>query len=282
VTGFVPHHAEVAAGGAVPRGWLLVLHGIFGAGGNWRTFARRLVDRRPDWGCVLVDLRMHGRSQAAPPPHGVAAAAADLERLAAELAGQGRVVRGVAGHSFGGKVALALLGGTAERLRGWIFDASPSARPGALAEPGNSVVQVLEALEALPARIDGRDDFAARLAAAGLSGPLIAWLGLNLVPADGAWALRLDLAAVRALLADYYASDLWGVVEAPPGPLRFAVAGRGSAVSTADRARLAAIAGGGADLVVRDLPDAGHWLHIDALDALVDLVAADLPELAVG
>lgn len=278
MSSFALHHALVTADGAAPARWLIFLHGIYGQGGNWRSVARRLVDRRTDWGCVLADLRMHGRSQGAPAPHTVASAAADLERLAATLTGQGRAVRAVAGHSFGGKVTLAWLGAAGAPLeRAWILDASPSARPGALEQPGNSVVAVLDALAALPARLASRDDFGARLAAAGLDPAVVSWLGLNLEPAGDAWRFRLEVPALRALLADYYATDVWPVVEHPPCPLRFVVAGQASALSADDRARLGAIAAANPDVVVHALPDAGHWLNVDAPDALGDLLAADLP-----
>ena len=76
---FAPHHVLVAPTGAsAPTQWLLVLHGILGSGVNWRTFAKRLVTARPEWGAVLVDLRMHGESQGAPPPHTLASAAVDV------------------------------------------------------------------------------------------------------------------------------------------------------------------------------------------------------------
>jgi pimeloyl-ACP methyl ester carboxylesterase len=269
------HHTLIEPAGPAPSAWMMVLHGIYGSGGNWRTFARHLVDRRPDWGCALVDLRMHGRSQGAAPPHTVATAAADVRQTAVALGGDGRTVRAIAGHSFGGKVTLAAVG--PELVRGWILDASPSARPGALDEAGNTVARVLAALESLPPRMVSRDEFAARLAAAGVDPAVIAWLGLNLERAGDAWILRLEMPAVRALLADYYATDLWPVVEGPPCPLRFAVAGRDSALTAADRTRLAAAADSGVDLVVHELAEAGHWLHIDALDQLLDRVAADLP-----
>lgn len=258
----VPNHSLVA--GDAPRAWMLVLHGIYGSGGNWRTFARKLVERRPEWGCALVDLRMHGDSQDAPPPHTVAAAAADLAAIPLE-------VRAIAGHSFGGKVTLEYLRNH-EVLQAWVLDASPSARPDALTAAGNSVVDVLRFLEQLPAGFDSRDDFIARSRAAGHADMLANWLAMNLEPAGDGYRFRLDPAAMRALLTDYYAADLWDVVAARADVLHVVAAGRSDVVSAEDRARVTEL---GAQLHV--LPNASHWLHIDSLPALLDLVAAELP-----
>jgi pimeloyl-ACP methyl ester carboxylesterase len=243
---------------------MLVLHGIYGSGANWRTFARKLVERRPEWGCALVDLRMHGDSQDAPPPHTVAAAAADLAAIPLE-------VRAIAGHSFGGKVTLEYVR-THEVAQAWVLDASPSARPDALTEPGNTVVDVLRFLEQLPDRFDTRDDFLARARAAGHPDMLANWLAMNLEPAGDAYRFRLDPASLRALLTDYYSADLWDVVATRASVLRFVAAGRSDVMSAADRARITDL---GATLDV--LADASHWLHIDSLPTLLDLFAAELP-----
>ena len=103
------HHALVASadGAAPPDRWLLVLHGILGSGSNFRSFARRVATACPTWGFVICDLRAHGLSQGARPPHTIDAAAEDLVRLEARLAAEGQMVAGVLGHSFGGKVAIA-------------------------------------------------------------------------------------------------------------------------------------------------------------------------------
>ena len=123
---FLPTHAlvtAVAPGGPAPSRWMLVLHGILGSGANFRGFARRLAASAPGWGFVLVDLRMHGQSQGAPPPHTLAAAAADLRRLGEHL---GLPIAGVMGHSFGGKVALAYTAASGRELeQTWVLDASP-------------------------------------------------------------------------------------------------------------------------------------------------------------
>jgi len=242
-------------------------HGIFGSGGNWRGIARKLHERRPEWGVVLVDLRQHGRSEPGEPPHDLAACAGDLRALLDELA---LPVGAIAGHSFGGKVVLATRAlGAIEQT--WVLDASPSARPEAARDPDNSVIRVLELMERLPRRWARRDDFVAAIVADGQSLALAQWLAMNVVPDDsGALVLRLDLGALRALLADYYARDLWSSVLDPSlGDVELVTATR----STSARD------------VERPLPphvhvhriDAGHWLHIDAPAAVVELFAANLP-----
>src|SRR5690606_1532785 len=55
-------HERLTAPDSAPERLMLVLHGIFGAGRNWATVARRILAERPEWGAVLVDLRQHGSS----------------------------------------------------------------------------------------------------------------------------------------------------------------------------------------------------------------------------
>jgi esterase len=265
VTSFAPHAVEVAPEAGEPRGWLLFLHGILGSGSNWRTIARRLVADRPEWGALLVDLRMHGRSQGAPPPHTIDAAADDLVRLVAR---RHLPVAGVVGHSFGGKVALALRG-KLELPEYWILDSTPGARPEPKSDP-DSAEHVLDALRGLPPSFPERAAFVAAMTGAGFSRALADWLAMNLEPADGAYRLRLDLDAVGDLLADYYRRDLWSALESGPGALHLVVARRSRALDDADRRRAAALP------IALHTIDAGHWLHMEAPDALIALLSAGL------
>jgi len=262
------HHERIARAGASPERWLLVTHGIYGAGSNWRGIARKLHERRPEWGVVLVDLRQHGRSEPGEPPHTLAACAEDLRALADELG-----IAALAGHSFGGKVVLAART-LVHPQQTWVLDASPSARPGALSDPGNTVVRVLELMERLPRTWPRREDFVAAVVADGHDAALAQWLAMNVVPDDsGALALRLDLAALRELLADYYARDLWAELAAPDGAVEIVIADRSSALDAADRARLAHMP---AHVHAHHIA-AGHWLHIEAPGEVVELIAARLP-----
>jgi pimeloyl-ACP methyl ester carboxylesterase len=283
-------HHELVAPPTAPVAWLLMTHGIFGSGGNWRSIARKLVERRPGWGAVLVDLRAHGRSDVGDPPHTLTAAAEDLRELDRVLAEQGRPVRAALGHSFGGKVVLALRALTShgvstarpiDLLQTWVLDASPSARPDALADGDNSVRRVLEILEQLPPHHATRDAFIDAVVGAGQSTGLAQWLAMNLETSGSAFRLRLDLPVIRELLSDYYQRDLWNAVEDPamPGELHVVYAGRSTALTHDDRERLAAHQQKTGLTSVHLIADAGHWMHVDAPDAVVEVLAGALPSL---
>ncbi len=260
------YHERIAREARAPARWLMLTHGIYGAGSNWRGIARKLNQRRPDWGVALVDLRQHGRSEPGAPPHTLAACADDLRAAAAEIGG----VEAIAGHSFGGKVALAARPRIAPRQT-WVLDASPSRRA---ADPSSVVMRVLGAMERAPRGWASREDFIAALVADGHDDAMARWLAMSLSPEpSGTLALRFDFAALREMLADYHASDLWGALEAPGGDVEVVVAERSPVLDAADLGRLAAAP----PHVHVHRVAAGHWLHIDDPTAVVELFAAHLP-----
>ena len=245
-------------------------HGIYGAGSNWRGIARKINERRPEWGIVLVDLRQHGRSDPGEPPHTVAAAADDLRALVTELGD----VAALAGHSFGGKVVLETRPLVTVQQT-WVLDATPSARPTYLADPHNSVIRVLELMERLPKTWAKRDDFVEAVRAEGHDLGLAQWLAMNVVPDDaGVMTLRLDTVALREMLTDYASIDLWSSLLNPAhGRVEIVVAERARVFTPEDRERLVRVPAH----VHAHAIDAGHWLHIDAPAAVVDLIATELP-----
>lgn len=268
----LPHHAIVTAPGASPSRAMIVLHGIFGSGSNFRTLTRTLASACPDWAFVLVDLRAHGLSTSLPPPHTLGAAADDLVRLGSALTLD---VRGVMGHSFGGKVALAY----ADRRRGeldqlWVLDSTPSARPSGMENVG--AAKVLAMLESFPAELPSRERFLELVTSHGVSRAEADWLAMNVRREGDAFRFRLDLAAIRALLLDYFAEDLWPVLERPDGRRHtgFVIGGRSDTVSPDDRARLASLAAKDPTLHVHVLPNADHWVHVDDPEGLLRILTA--------
>ncbi|MCB9779350.1 MAG: alpha/beta hydrolase [Alphaproteobacteria bacterium] len=259
------------------------LHGILGSGNNWRSFARRLLDDHPDWRAVLIDLRNHGDSQGLPGPHTLAACAEDLWALSAEL---GHTPQVVVGHSFGGKVALtfarsaAVLGqagpGALQQL--WVLDAFPSAWPH---DPDDDpeVVSVIGALAAIPLPLDRREQVVGILTGQGFSADLAHWMTTNLRRDADGYVWRFDLDAAREMIADYFAQDLWDVVEDPADGLRVDVvrAERSDRWSDAELARFAALPDDGPSRL-HLLADSGHWVHVDQPDALRHLIGPSLAD----
>jgi pimeloyl-ACP methyl ester carboxylesterase len=256
-----------------PERWMLFLHGILGSGANWRTFAKQIIGADPSWGAVLVDLRLHGESlEGFAPPHTVAACARDIKELIAELEAKGPgQVRGVLAHSFGGKVALEL---AKQRLRDFehvfIIDSTPSARPDA--KGSESTKHIVDLLGDLPSEFANRAAFMAWIEERGVSRPTAMWLAMNVraIPNTTRFVFRIDLAGIRELLADYFRTDLWDVLEHPPGAMQahLVVGGKSGVVDAADREHAKRCPQTTLDVIA----EADHWVHVDAPDALRAIV----------
>jgi pimeloyl-ACP methyl ester carboxylesterase len=263
-------HERVIADDSTPQAWLYLVHGIYGAGRNWASVARRLTRARPDWGALLVDLRQHGGSQGFSPPHTIAAAAADLRTLADAAHAP---LHALLGHSFGGKVALSYARNANPELRQlWIVDASPEARA-----PWGSAWQVLEVLKSMARDFVDRAEAIGALQASGIDAPVAQWLATNLELSGQRYRWRFDLASMEALLRDFFATDLWDVVESPPPGIEVHLikAENSSVLSGETLARLERLANDKRLWLHRVA--GGHWVNADNPDALQNLLVTHLP-----
>lgn len=268
-------HALVTPPSGTPSKWMLFLHGILGSGANWRTFAKAIVKERPEWGAVLVDLRLHGESATEngfAPPHTVRAAAADVHQLFALVPGP---VRGIVGHSFGGKVTLAVSEiASADLEHVFVVDSTPGARP--TARGSESTQHIVDLLTTLPEEFANRDEFVKFVEERGVTRPTAMWLAMNVrpVPNTTRFVFRIDVAAIKAMLADYFALDLWPVIEEPKGATctHLIVGGRSTSVDEADRERAKRAPRATLDVIEQ----AGHWVHVDAPDELRAIVLRHL------
>ena len=240
---------------------------MLGRGGNLQTLARRFVQAHPGWTALLVDLRGHGRSPKGMPGASLEAAARDV--IQSVCASQAPITA-IAGHSFGGKVALeaARLGELAALHHVVVIDSMPGSRE--LSHSGDSVLGILNTIASLPNTFASITDFVTSLRSAGLSLTISQWLAGSLERTGDHLRFALNPAEIRALALDYAARDLWPVIEDPPGELQvhLVIGDRSDTFDEADRqrARRAELSN---PRVTVDLLPAGHWVPVDDLDGLL-------------
>lgn len=256
-----------------PTHTALVIHGIMGSKRNWLGFARRLVKQYPSWRVVLADLRNHGDSADFSGPHTLQACAEDLAHLVADLGDEPQMV---VGHSFGGKVVLEYARTFASELETlWVLDSPPG-----LPRPNSGtfeVRRVIEKLRQISLPIAGRTELTDEMTHLGFSKDMAGWMTTNLRPAENGYTWRFDLPGVEEMLQHYAATDLWSVLEAPPSGLAVRVL-RGENSDRwhdEDVQRLDTLAEGGR-LQHHLLPRAGHWVHTDQPEALLEMLGPDL------
>jgi pimeloyl-ACP methyl ester carboxylesterase len=266
------HHDRLTGDGARPDRWLLVLHGIYGAGRNWASVARRFVRERPEWGAVPVDLPGHGASLPFEPPHTLEASAAELAEL---VAAEALPAAAILGHSFGGKVALVYARRAPAALeRVYVIDSTPDAR-----EPGGSAWDMLAVLRAHPGPFASREAAAEAVAAEGFAPPVAQWMSTNVERGDdAAYRWRLDADVMEALLRDFFRVDAWDVIESPPAgcDIHVVKASESSVLDEEACSRIEAAAARGAAVRLHRV-EGGHWLNADNPDALQRILLETMP-----
>lgn len=248
---------------------LVMLHGIYGRGRNWLGIARALTAARPEYACWLVDLPHHGDSPGGRHGETIRGLADDVhDWLRAETI----TADAVLGHSYGGKVALAMAAGfAADPLQIWIIDSTPEVKP-----PTGSAWGLLEVVRNLPPRFASRDEAINALTGAGYALGVAQWMATNLVRDDEGFRWRLDFDVMERLLRDFFATDLWPVVERPAArhEIHFLKASESSAISEQAVPRIAAAGPGRVFLHHRD---GGHWIHAESPQVVTALLVEHLP-----
>jgi pimeloyl-ACP methyl ester carboxylesterase len=244
-------------------GTLVLLHGLFGSGGNWHGVARRLEQR---FHLLVPDLRNHGRSpwdEAVDYP----AMAGDVLEL---LDDRGVERASVVGHSMGGKAAMWLALSHPLRVLSLApVDIAPVRYPQGL-DP------VFRALEGLGlGSVSDRAEADRALAASLGSAAVRAYLLQNLVRRSGGWAWRMNLGALSR-----GRGSLQGFPEVPagrrfPGTTLFIAGGR-SDYLRAEHA--AAIRQWFPRARTYRIPQAGHWVYSEAPEPFLRALRTVLPE----
>ena len=254
-----PLHVRDFGGTGSP---LAVLHGLFGDGGNWRSFARHL---EADFHVYGVDLRNHGES-----PH---RQGMELPTLAAEVAGTLEAVLAklgleriaVLGHSLGGRVAMQLALGGWPRLSSLVIvDIGPQA----LKPTADYVYAALRAAAGAASRRE-----ADKLLAGYIEDPAVRAYLLKSYKTGGGWRFSLPLLE---------AGDREWRCEMAPAPSEVAALFIRGGLSDA-------ITGENWPAILRRFPrsrlqtidGAGHWPHADKLEEMVRFARAFLQETGV-
>lgn len=260
----------------------IVIHGALGSGQNFRSFVKRLLAQCPDWAFALVDLRGHGRSHPAPPPHSMETCAEDIERMATQLlqGAPGARLGAVIGHSLGGKVALQFARrGVVVAEQVWALDSNPGAQD---PDDAHEIRTVLAGVRSIAQPIRSRQDVVTGLLQRGLSSGLAQWMTTNLRREGDTFEWVFDLPVIEGLLADYFVVDLWPFLASPPvhTALHLVIADASNRWTPAMREQARAAVREG-KVFLHPLGDAGHWVHVDNPDGLLAILVPELTKTRV-
>lgn len=246
---------------------LVMLHGIYGRGRNWLGIARSLIAARPEYACWLVDLPHHGLS--GPGAHGDTVRG--LARDVGDWLAHAHVSpTAILGHSYGGKVALAMAAAAPDTpLQVWVIDSTPEVKP-----PSGSAYDMLRVIRDLPPRFHSREAAQAALVAHGYTVGVAQWMSTNLVRDGESFRWQLDFDAMERLLLDFFETDLWPVIEqpSPMHDIHILKAGESSAISPEAVRRIEAAAG---RVRLHHAPG-GHWIHAERPEVVTALLVQAL------
>lgn len=243
---------------------LVVLHGLFGAGDNWRTHAEALADGR----LVLVpDMPNHGRSRhTVEMDFGTVARQvwSALDEVCAAL-GITSSTFAILGHSMGGKAAMAMAFQEPRRTARLISaDIAPREYPSSHAE-------IFEAMAAVARATVTRRSEADQIMAQTIPTKAIRMFLLKSLVRDDEsgeyrWQLNMD-----GLRTSYEEIRGWPFQEEQyHGATLFIVGEDSSYVQTADTA---AISHHFPNHHLETIPAVGHWLHVENRKAFLKLVS---------
>jgi len=306
----VLHHEWIIGGKVVPENdtmksnTVIFLHGLLGNSKNLRGPAKRLTAHHPHTSALLLDLRGHGNSTsfyrkkqkpystALPNPHTISSSALDIIETLQFLGLTGKQYSpvGVVGHSFGGRCALQYLHTltTSQQQPSpykvlppkhtWLLDTVPGVAH-------KSVDDVFHAICKIPRPISSKKELVRMMIEdEDIDPEIAAWMTTNLYKVDKGFDFIFDLDVVKLLLNDFPNQDFIGMLSDYSNimekrnnhsKIHMVIAGKNRAWTDEILLRLKDIKcrirnskQPLLDLVF--LENAGHWVHIDDLDGLMN------------
>ena len=224
---------------------VIIIHGLFGDKDNLKSLARDLHD---DFFCVMVDARNHGDS-----PHCQSMTYSEMAADVAATCDQLKLEKfHIVGHSMGGKIAMQLAMDYSERVISAVF---ADIAPGSYDGTHDDILTALKALDL--SKVSSRKEADQQLQASIKTAGVRQFLLKNLQKTDDGYQWRLNLNA----LIDNYQSLSGAVADGQfSGPVLFIKGGDSNYLREAHRD---AITQRFADVEVKVIEGAGHWLHAE-------------------
>ena len=239
---------------------VVILHGLFGTLDNWQTIARKLAEH---YTVYIIDQRDHGRS-----PH---TDIIDYPHLAfdlhAFLESNWIYKAHIIGHSMGGKTAMRFTLDYPDMVEKLIvIDIAPKTYSGGH-EPIFDALLGLQ-LDAIESRQEAEAYLESRIPELGVRQFLLKNLTRN---EDGDFTWKMNL----PLIHQHYPDILAGIEADVPfeGPSWFIRGARSNYVTDADWPNITRLFPA-AQLIT--IPDAGHWVHADQTERLLEAVEGAL------
>ncbi|MCB0618684.1 MAG: alpha/beta fold hydrolase [Saprospiraceae bacterium] len=235
---------------------LIILHGLFGSLDNWQTLGKQFAEH---YTVFLLDQRNHGRSPH-DPEFDYAALAADLKHF---LESHWVYKTHLLGHSMGGKTAMEFALHYPDMVdKLVVVDIGPKAYSGGHELIMDALLSV--DLDAIDSRQAADEALQARISEYGIRQFLLKNLHRN---KDGTFSWKMNL----PILHQHYDQILSAIEGDDPfeGPALFIRGSRSNYIEDGDwpailelfpRAELATV------------PQAGHWVHADAPELLLERV----------
>lgn len=247
---------------------LVFLHGLMGAGQNWRPLAKHFED---EFEILTFDQRGHGRSFHPAGGYHPRDFAGDLRRILDDLKW---AEVALVGHSMGGRNALEFAHLYSSRVRALVLeDIGPEANWGA-------VERIEKLLEAVPSpfadRAAMRDfftrEYAARIAWYPQPEVISRFLQTNMEEReDGRYDWRFDRAGIFASMREGRQEEHWDALRNLKMPTLIVRGAKSQDLSSETFARMRREL---PSATAVEIPDAGHWVHFDQPSAFLSVLKA--------
>ncbi len=278
---------------------IVFLHGLLGNAKNLRTPAKKLTRQLPNFSALLLDVRGHGGSSSSSgnfvQPHNFQSCVQDIfdTLLPLGLIGANSPIA-ICGHSLGGRIALQYTHSLQQQQKQqndheiqlpkqtWILDSVPGT-------PDPSVHKVLKAISSIPLPISCKSTLTQALMSEYKMNKAIAlWIASNLKEGNskGGFEWVFDLNVANELVDNFADQNFVDMVHeitsdaVVDSKVQLVMAGRNKEWREEIISSLKSLPKFGESkeslFRMHKLEEAGHWVHVDAVNELTQLMVDEL------